>query len=210
MAKLLYITCNLKPVEASNSLTLGKAFLEAYKSKNPNDEITLIDLYRDDIQRIDADVINGWGKLRRGALFDSLNKAEKQKIKKMHARADEFAAADKIVLAAPLWNLGFPAEMKMYIDNVCLVDKTFQYTLQGPKGLLKGQGKKALVIQSSGGLHYGKEEDHSVPYLKSIMNFMGIEDFSAVVLEGVDAFPDRAEKLKQEALEKVRSTALSF
>jgi FMN-dependent NADH-azoreductase len=42
--------------------------------------------------------------------------------------------------------------------------------------------------------HFGKEEDHSVPYLKSITRFMDSEDFESI-LEGVDAAPDRAEDL---------------
>jgi len=77
-------------------------------------------------------------------------------------------------------------------------------------GLLKAQGRKCLHIHSNGGLHYGKEEDHSVPYLMSIMGFMGIEDFEAVVVEGVDAIPDRADEFKSAAIEKARSIAVQF
>ena len=84
------------------------------------------------------------------------------------------------------------------------------YTPTGPVGLLKKQGRKCLHIHSNGGFHYGKEGDHSVPYLKSIMGFMGIEDFEAVVVEGVDAVPDQAESFIAAAGEKARTLAGQF
>jgi hypothetical protein len=84
-----------------------------------------------------------------------------------------------------MFNLGFPAEFKMYIDAICVVGKTFAYTPTGSVGLLKDQGRKCLHIHSSGGFHYGKDDDYSVPYLKSTMGFLGIEDFEAIVVEGL-------------------------
>lgn len=210
MARLLYITCNLKPVELSRSLSIGKEFLDEYLRQNPNDEVHFLDLYRDNIQRIDADVLGGWGKLRNGESFASLTTDEQRKIGRIWKHADQFIAADKYVFVTPMFNLGFPAEFKMYIDTVCVVGKTFVYTPTGPVGLLKNQGRKCLHIHSNGGFHYGKEEDHSVPYLKSIMGFMGIEDFEAVVVEGVDAIPDRAESFKVAAGEKACKLASQF
>ena len=210
MAKLLYVTCNLKPVEHSRSLSIGKEFLDAYLKHNPDDEVHFLDVYRDNIQRIDADVLSGWGKMRGGEAFASLDEDEQRKIGRIWKHADQFIAADKYLFVTPMWNLGFPAEFKTYIDTVCIVDKTFRYTPNGPEGLLKNQGRKCLHIHSTGGFHYGKEEDHSVPYLKSIMNFMGIEEFESIVLEGVDAVPQRAQEFKSQAIQKTLEAAARF
>ena len=210
MATLLYVTCNLKPVDLSRSLSVGKEFLDEYLRQNPEDEVHFLDLYRDNIQRIDADVLSGWGKMRDGASFASLTDDEQRKIGRICKHADQFIAAGKYVFVTPMFNLGFPAEFKMYIDAVCVVGKTFTYTPTGPVGLLKGQGRKCLHIHSSGGFHFGKEEDHSVPYLKSIMGFMGIDDFEAIVVEGIDAIPDWAEAFKSAAVEKARNAAVQF
>jgi FMN-dependent NADH-azoreductase len=49
-----------------------------------------------------------------------------------------------------------------------------------------------------------------VPYLKSIMGFMGIEDFEVIVVEGVDAIPDRAETFKVAAAKRARKVAIQF
>lgn len=210
MAKLLYITCNLKPAEHSRSQSVGKEFLDQYLKHNPDDEVHFLDLYRDSIQRIDADVLNGWGKMRGGASFASLTTDEQRKIGRIWRHADQFAAADRYVFVTPMFNLGFPAELKMYVDTVCVVGKTFSYTPTGAEGLLKNQGKKCLHIHSTGGFHFGREEDHSVPYLRSIMNFMGIESFEAIVLEGVDAAPQRAQEFMSRAVEKALEAATRF
>jgi len=210
MAKLLYITCNLKLVENSCSLSIGKAFLEKYQQIDPHDEIDCVDLYRDNIQRIDIDVLNGLKNMRDGVAFDSLNYDEQRKIGRIWMRADQFVAADKYIFVTPMFNLGFPAELKMYIDTICVAGKTYADTPAGPVGLLKNQGRKCLHIHSSGGFHYGKEEDHSVPYLRSIMRFMGIDDFEAIVVEGVDAMPDVAEQFKRVAIEKALYVATRF
>ncbi len=210
MANVLYITCNLKPHEQSRSLTLGREFLAAYMERHPDDRIDVLDLYRDHIQRIDADVLSGWEKLSHGNSFDALTDDEQLKIGRIYMLADQFAAADKYVFVTPMWNLGFPAELKMYIDTVCVVGKTFVYTKGGPVGLLRGKGKKCLHIHACGGFHCGFKDDHSAPYLKSIMNFMGIEDFSRVVVEGADSMPDKAQEFMDMALAESREAAVFF
>ena len=210
MKKLLYVTCNLKPEDESRSLTIGREFLEEYLRLNPKDEVHFLDLYRDNIQRIDADVLSGWGKMRNGAAFASLSNDEQRKVGRIWILADQFRGIDKYVFVTPMFNLGFPAEFKMYVDAVCVVDKTYICTPTGPVGLLKGQGKKCLHIHSSGGFHFGKDEDHSVPYLKSVMRFMGVEAFEAIVVEGVDAIPHRAEEFIRAAAERARTVARQF
>jgi FMN-dependent NADH-azoreductase len=189
---------------------VGSAFLQEYGQKHPDDEIQMLDLYRDPIQRIDSDVLAGWGKLRHGQPFIALSEDEQRKISRINRLADQFVAADKYVFVTPMWNLSFPAELKMYIDCICSVGKTFIYTDKGPKGLLQGKGKACLHIHSSGGFHYGKPEDYSVPYLKSVLTFLGIENFASVVVEGVDALPDRTETIRAEAIKKVAEIAASM
>lgn len=210
MAKMLYVTSNLKPAAQSRSLTVAREFLDAYLLQHPEDEVDFLDLYRDNIQRIDMDVLSGWDKLGRGDSVASLTEDEQRKVVRIVRLTDQFIAADKYVFVTPMWNLGFPAEFKMYIDAVCIAGKTYRYTSTGTDGLLKGQGRKCLHIHSSGGFHLGRADDHSVPYLKSIMNFMGVEDFEAIVLEGVDVAPEREEEFTRQAIQQAVETAGRF
>lgn len=46
------------------------------------------------------------------------------------APACEFAQAEEIVIAAPYWNLGFPALLGAYLEHICTVGVTFRYDAQ--------------------------------------------------------------------------------
>lgn len=118
MAKLLYITCDLKSMEDSYSLSIGKEFLNKYLQYNPDDEISFLDLYRDNIQRIDIDVLNGWEKMRNGAAFVSLNDDEKRKIVRIWKHADQFITTDKYLFVTPMFNLGF-THSKVWVCDCC-------------------------------------------------------------------------------------------
>ena len=51
----------------------GKAFIESYKEAHPDDEVIHLDLYKENIPQIDADVFSGWGKLQSGSGFERSN-----------------------------------------------------------------------------------------------------------------------------------------
>lgn len=208
MSKLLCIICNPKPTDTSRSSMVAKEFLASYQNQNPDNQVDIINLFDYEHARIDADVLDGWNLLRQGINFDELNAAQQKKISRIYQAADNFITYDKYVFVTPMWNLGFPAELKMYIDSVCVAGKTFAYTAQGPKGLL--DGKKCLHIHSNGGFHFGKEEDHTIPYLKSVMNFMGVEQFDHILIEGVDAMPDKAGSIIDKAIEQALNKSLVF
>lgn len=60
MAKVLYITAHPHDETVSYSMATAKAFIESYKEANPSDEVVHIDLYKENIPHIDADVFAGW------------------------------------------------------------------------------------------------------------------------------------------------------
>ena len=50
--------------------------------------------------------------------------------------ARTFAAADEVVIAAPYWDMSFPASLKLYIEQLCVNKLTFYYNEKGmPCGL---------------------------------------------------------------------------
>ena len=52
--------------------------------------------------------------------------------------ARQFSEAETIVIAAPYWDLSFPAALKQYFEQVNVVGITFRYTEEGiPVGLCK-------------------------------------------------------------------------
>jgi len=93
----------------------------------------------------------------------------------------ELREADTIVIGTPVYNFSIPATLKAWVDMVARARETFQYTENGPVGLL--QGKKAYVIIASGGTKIGSEIDFAGNYLKHILGFIGISDVTMIAAD---------------------------
>jgi FMN-dependent NADH-azoreductase len=170
----------------------------------------MLDLYRDNIQRLDTDVLSGLGKMHQGHHFAALTLDEQRKIGRVWRLTEQFIAADKYVFVTTMRNLGFPAELRMYIDTVCVENKTYHCTANGPAGLLKGQGRKCLLIYKTDELISGVNDASCVSYLKSVMRFMGIEEFTDIALSGVVARSDKVRTCPDYELSKAVQTAVIF
>lgn len=210
MAKLLYITCDLKPLENSPSLIVGSEFLTEYLKWNPEDEIHMLDLYRDNIQHVDADILSGLGKMCRGYHFAGLPPDEQRKVGRICRLADQFVAADKYVFVTPMWNLGFPAELWMYIDAVFAVDDTCRSTLGRPDGLSKNRNRRCLLIHTIDGFDPEVSVSPWVSHIKSNMKFMGIEQFQSIAIKGSDEITERVRECIGEEIKAAAACAASF
>jgi len=195
MAKVLYIVSNPKPIDKSVSLKLGSEFIREYQKENPNDEVVEIDLYKTEIPELDSEVLN----IRNGIPVS--NPIAHEKLSQINHFTEQFMQADKYIFVTPLWNLGFPARTKSYIDTVCIAGKTFKYTPTGVQGLLSN--KKCLHIHSSGGFHSKDPQSHADGYLKDIMSFLGVHDYKSIVVEGHQAAPDKAQEIISSAKAKI-------
>ena len=76
---------------------------------------------------------------------------EKQLLALSDELVTELKTADVVVIGAPMYNLNIPTQLKAYFDFIARPRVTFQYTENGPQGLLKG--KKAIVLCTFGGLY---------------------------------------------------------
>lgn len=211
MSTVLYITSNPKSEKDSYSLKVGREFLNAYKVKNPNDHLFEIDTFKAGVPLIDKDVLKGWSRLASGSSFGVLTMEEQQKIRKIDKFTDQFIDADKYIFVTPMWNFTVPSTMKAYIDTMCIVNKTFKYTENGPEGLLKG--KKAVHIQASGGVYShgpSKEFEMGNRYIKSICMFLGITLAGSVFIEGIQADPNKTNEILQDAIDLAVKTAEIF
>ena len=103
----------------------------------------------------------------------------------------ELEAADVLVLGVPMYNFGVPASLKNWIDAISRAGVTFRYTEKGPEGLLKG--KKVYVALARGGKYRDTPADTQVPYLKTVLGFLGMTDVQFIYAEGLSMGPD-AEK----------------
>lgn len=110
----------------------------------------------------------------------------------------EISDADTLIIGLPIYNFGVPAAMKAWIDQIARVGVTFNYSENGPVGLLKN--KRAIILLASGGTKLGSEIDFASEYMKHILGFIGITD---VTIIAADALMQDAEAKKTEALQLI-------
>lgn len=198
MSKVLYIKANIKPEGESRTFKVSDYFIEEYKKKNPEDEITVLDLYKEDIDFLRLKDL--------GDMFGPKDgKAKEDSILKY---AYQFADADKYVIAAPMWNLSIPAILKAYIEYVSVTGITFKYTKEGPKGLLNN--KKAMHIVSRGGAYTDTPYEMGDRYLRMILGFFGIDSVETIAIENVDLIGTDVQAKIDEGIEKARLAVQTF
>jgi FMN-dependent NADH-azoreductase len=201
MKKLLYITANPKGLEKSKGLQIGETFIETFRAKQPDVEITRLDLFNIDMPAMDAELVSARGKVGGyGVPIDQLEEGERVKLTKMHALAEDFISHDYYVFVSPVWNLGSPAVLKAYLDNLFVHGKTFAFTPDGPIGYLTG--KQGIHIQTRGGIYaHGpmKGLESGDRYLQIALNFLGISMMDSVIAEGFDHYPKQIPEIVAKA-----------
>lgn len=204
MEKLLVINAhaNVDSLD-SVSLEVGKYFIENYRKMNPNELIEQIDLYGEEVPEVNSTVLNAWGKLESGG---ELTDEENRVTSRMNEILHQFKSAKKCVIVMPLHNFNIPSRLKDYMDNIMIARETFKYTENGSVGLLT-DGRSLLVIQGSGAIYTNNDwytdNEFSHKYLKSMFNFLGIEDYQIIRAQGTSKLnkADVLDKAKNEAQE---------
>ena len=110
--------------------------------------------------------------------------------------AKQFASADTIVVAAPYWDLSFPAVVKNYFEKITVNGLTFCYGENGiPRGLCKGK-RLIYVTTAVGPINFNFGYDYVTALAK---NFYGIKDVQLVKAEGLDIYGADVENIIESA-----------
>lgn len=188
---ILQINASVR-AESSNSTRVANSVVTRLQSMNPAATLTLRDLARNPHPVLDESAL--------GALFTPAEKRSADQVARV-ALDDkliaELQAADVIVLGVPMYNFGVPVQLKTWIDAIARAGVTFRYTANGPEGLL--QGKKVYVALARGGLYRDTPADSQVPYLQSVLAFLGMTDIEFIYAEGLAMGADSAAKAFAEA-----------
>lgn len=111
----------------------------------------------------------------------------------MFKYANQFAQADQIVIAAPFWDLSFPALLKIYMEQITVAGITFEYRNGCPTGLCKA--KQLVYVTTAGGEIFC---DFGYTYIKTLANtFYGIKDTIAYRATNLDVQGISANELLQ-------------
>jgi len=207
MSTVLFVKANDRGDQAV-SVKLYEAFLESYKKNHPQDEIVELDLFKEELPYLNANMINGSFKAARG--FE-LTPEEREAVAVKNKYLDQFLAADKVVFGFPLWNLTIPAVLHTYIDYIYEAGKTFKYTENGPVGLIPD--KKVALLNARGGIYSegpAAASEMSFNYIRNIMAFFGVTQFENIIVEGHNQMPDKAADLIAAGVTSAEKAAVGF
>lgn len=117
--------------------------------------------------------------------------------------ARQFAEADRIVIAAPYWDLSFPASLKQYFEHINVRGITFTYTPEGiPRGLCRA--KEVFYVTTAGGTYV--PEEFGFGYVKALAaGYYGIGDVKLIQAAGLDIVGADVEQIMQDAMEKIQA-----
>lgn len=111
--------------------------------------------------------------------------------------ARQFSAAETIVIAAPYWDMSFPAMLKQYLEQVNVVGITFNYSEDGvPVGLCRANS--LFYVTTAGGCY--APDIYGFGYVRELArNYYGIQDVQKIEAVGLDIDGADTEKIMRDA-----------
>ena len=180
MSKLLYIKASPRGAE-SKSNAVADAYLAALRERLPDLVVDTLDLSRDKIPDFDGDKVAAKMAVITGQPNTGRQKTAWDEITEVASR---FIAADRYLIASPMWNGGIPYRLKQYIDVIHQPGLLWTLDPQtGYHGLLKS--KRAVLALTSGA--YGPSMpspafgiDHHSTYLRDWLNQAGVMEIEEI------------------------------
>ena len=193
MKQILFVNACMRGPELSRTWRLSRAFLDACRVRWPQAEI----LERD-LTGCDLPILSGPMTDQRDSCFQT-NPQDS-----MFAPAREMSQADLVVVAAPYWDLSFPAALKIYLEWASVLGITFHYTDQGvQEGLCRAE--HLVYITTAGGMI--GEKNLGFDYLRGLGEMFGIHNAHFLSAQGLDIWGNDSQALLDQAMEQARLLA---
>lgn len=191
MKKLLLIDCCIRKEESRT-----KRIMDAFLSAVPDDcAVEHLVLTEENLAPLTGDFF-----------------AQRQRLLENHdythprfRYAKQFAAADIIVIAAPFWDLAFPALLKIYIEQVSLDGITFGADETGLVGLCRATDM--VFLTARGGFYTGDALEMGSRYLDALHTFFSIGRYRCIAADGMDVAGFDAKAALEKACAEARALA---
>ena len=190
--KLLFVNCCISQRGgASRTKALADAFLTAFRASHPGaevEEVTPEALLA--LKPFNAEMLNRRDALAAENAFDA----------PVYALARQFRAADAVAVAAPFWDLSYPAALRTYIEYISANGLTYHYDAAGCHG--DCAAGHLVYLTSCGDVE--REDSVGVIHWRQLAAMFGIGRFDYVFGGGLDLDPGKAPELVSAAAELAR------
>lgn len=193
MEKILFVHACVRP--ESRTLRLARRVLMHLTEKNPDASVEEVNLAEEKLP-----VIDSWEMLEQRMKCVKEGQLDAPALK--YAR--QFAAADTVVVAAPYWDLAFPALMKVYTEQLTVTGLTFCYSEQGvPVG--RCRARRLIYVMTTGG---PIRSNFGFDYWTTLCRmFFGIPQVQLFQAENLDIVGNDVEAILAEAMARVDEAA---
>lgn len=179
---------------------LVEAFLSSWKIRFPGGRIIRRDLGVEPPPHPDERSLLAFSKP-----VEALTDADREALQVSDELVSELIAADHVVIGSPMYNFTVTSGLKAWIDLIGRPGKTFDYTAEGPIGLLRG--KQVFVLTARGGFYADGGPDGDLDFQESFLRgyfgFLGIDQVHFVHAEGQGIDPETAREKEAEAIQSL-------
>lgn len=196
--KLLFVDCCISQRGAeSRTRALTEAFLKVFRKAHPEAEIeTVMPEALLALKPFAPDMLDERDALASVEAWDA----------PVFDLARQFRGADRIAVAAPFWDLSFPAALRTYVEYISANGLTYHYEADGCHGDCKAE---RLVYLTSGG-DFEREDSIGVVYWRQLCAMFGIGQFDYVFAGGLDIDPAKTPELLDGACGLAEKLAETF
>lgn len=182
---MLVIDCCIREEESYT-----RKYYEAYLDKFADGDVKIVKLAELSLQPLNRQLLTKRDELCEAGDFEN----------DFFRLVRQFQSADEILIAAPYWDLAFPALLKVYLEWITVNGLTFGYGADG-SCIGKCRAERLLYFSSCGGYTGGK--NLGFEYVKELAAMLGIPRSFAYTIEGMDIDPSRRDVLLKEASDRL-------
>lgn len=189
--KILHVTCSPRG-QASESFRLSNNLLGFLLKNDPTATVINRDVAGNAIAQVDERYAQ--------SQQSSEDVTQEGSIALSDELIQELDSADVVVIATPMHNFTVPAALKVWIDHIARVRRTFNVGAQGKTSLLRD--RPVYVAVSSGGRFSGvnpRQPDFLTPYLKAVLGMIGLHALTFFSVEGTALGPDVVAEARSKA-----------
>ena len=195
--RLLFVdACISQRGPESRTQRLAYAFLEEFEKTHPDAYVTMFRVDKLGLKPLTAEALNERDARAGAGDFSGWD----------FRSARSFQSADAIVVAAPFWDLSFPAALRVYIEHISVNGLCYHYEADGCHGDCRAS--RLLYITTGG--DFEKPDSLGVLYWKQLCAMFGIPRFDYIFAGGLDVDPEKAPEILRIARKQARHFGREF
>jgi len=179
---VLHICANPRPVQESVSKQLATAFFMRLAERNPDINVTNVDLYQSPPPFLTLPAFRAiWQPVVEEGYKPTTGEYNATAYSRQHI--EQLKQAEVLVLTMPMWNFSMPAIMKAWLDQIIVPNGAFAFE-NGAVTPLHHLQKVVLLISSADAFKEDDPRDGLTRELRATFEYIGVQDISIAWADG--------------------------